>query len=387
MTITRTTSVQNGRATAQATIPETLPGTYPIDATYQQTNTHKTGEGTGQLVVQRYPTTTTLTSSGTQKTVGDVVIFTINVTSNNGTPTGDVRIYTTYPDGPTSYETVTLSNGTATYRYTETTANTYTINAVYQGSTYYNTSTSTSTSVTFNRINTTFSNTQQNITGLELGDNAQITGTLTYTGNLGGQIPFNGRTINLKTGNTTVATATTNDNGEFTIDYTTTLQNATYYLQYDGSSWYNPATSNNFTITCYRPHTITPTLNRGCIQPNGIVVLTFQDRNDNLLTNYSGTATIGQNTQTFTTNNNGQATIQFTELQTVGDYTLQINNTQEYYSTSIPLSVRHDVIISVPDVTVNQGETAVITATLNDENQTPVTSGQVEWTITEIQED
>ena len=59
----------------------------------------------------RYPTTVTINSNGSTTLLGVPVVFTTNVQSPSGTPTGSVAFY----DGARLLGQVTLANGAATF--------------------------------------------------------------------------------------------------------------------------------------------------------------------------------------------------------------------------------------------------------------------------------
>ena len=88
--------------------------------------------------VKQATSITTLSSSLNPSTFGAVVTFTATVTSAGGTPTGSV----TFKDGTTTLGSGPLSSGKATFKTTTLSVGSHSITAVYAGSSYFVTSTS-----------------------------------------------------------------------------------------------------------------------------------------------------------------------------------------------------------------------------------------------------
>ena len=94
-----------------------------------------TNTNAATLMVNLISTTTTLASSANPSALGDSVTFTVTVTSG---ATGTV----TFKDGSTTLGTGPINSGQATYSTSSLTAGSHSITAVYEGDSYYATSTS-----------------------------------------------------------------------------------------------------------------------------------------------------------------------------------------------------------------------------------------------------
>jgi hypothetical protein len=118
--------------------------THTIKATYAGDGAFLPSTGTIMQIVNKYPTTTTLTSSPNPSHSGQAVTFTAQVTSTGPTPTGSVK----FLDGTTSIGLATLSGGVAKLTKSNLAVGTHSITAHYNG----NAASSTSTSVVVNQV-------------------------------------------------------------------------------------------------------------------------------------------------------------------------------------------------------------------------------------------
>jgi uncharacterized repeat protein (TIGR03803 family) len=112
--------------------------THTIKATYSGDTTFMPSSGTVQQVVNKYPTTTSLTSSQNPSQFGQAVTFTAQVTSSGPAPTRTV----TFLDGTTGIGLVTLSGGVAKLTKSNLAVGTHSITARYNGDAASSTSTS-----------------------------------------------------------------------------------------------------------------------------------------------------------------------------------------------------------------------------------------------------
>jgi hypothetical protein len=104
--------------------------THSIKATYPGDNTFELSSGSVRQVVDRYPTTTALSSSLNPSNYGQAVTFTATVTSSGpNTPTRKVE----FKNGTKSMGWVMLSNGVATLTTSKLAVGSYSITAEYQG--------------------------------------------------------------------------------------------------------------------------------------------------------------------------------------------------------------------------------------------------------------
>jgi hypothetical protein len=110
----------------------TIKATYPGDAEF------KPSSGAVQQVVNKSPTTTTLSSSLNPSQFGQAVTFTAHVTSSGPTPTGTVQ----FLDGTIGIGQVTLSGGVAELTKSNLAVGTHPITAHYNGDANSSTSTS-----------------------------------------------------------------------------------------------------------------------------------------------------------------------------------------------------------------------------------------------------
>jgi len=113
-------------------------GTYNITATYGGDASFLGSANVATLtqIVSKASTTTTLTSSPANPSVGSAIMFTAGVSSSAGVPTGVV----TFTEGTTQLGMATLANSVATLTTTALAAGAHSIVATYQGDTSFLTS-------------------------------------------------------------------------------------------------------------------------------------------------------------------------------------------------------------------------------------------------------
>jgi hypothetical protein len=102
---------------------------YDIKATYPGDATFKSSFGTVTQVVNKYPTTTTLSSSLNPSQFGQAVTFTAQVTSAGPAPTGNVK----FLDGTLAIGSATLSGGIAKLTKSTLAVGSHPITAQYSG--------------------------------------------------------------------------------------------------------------------------------------------------------------------------------------------------------------------------------------------------------------
>jgi hypothetical protein len=118
--------------------------THTIKATYGGDATFRPSSGTVTQIVNKYTTTTTLTSSFNPSHFGWAVTFTAHVTSSGPAPTGKVK----FLDGTTTIGLATLSGGVAKLTKSNLAVGTHPITAHYNG----DAASSTSTSAVVNQV-------------------------------------------------------------------------------------------------------------------------------------------------------------------------------------------------------------------------------------------
>jgi hypothetical protein len=135
-----TGALVGGRATFS--ISKLTAGTHSFKATYIGDTAFKKSSSVVQQVVNKYPTTTALSSSSNPSTQGQSVTFTATVSkviSTGPTPTGHVTLM----DGSTVIGSPTLSNGVAILMKSTLAVGTHPITAQYMGDSNSAKSTST----------------------------------------------------------------------------------------------------------------------------------------------------------------------------------------------------------------------------------------------------
>ncbi len=192
--------LNNGTAVSTAYTPLHA-GIYWFRAIYSG-NSHYNGSVSGEqdepLVVDRAASTTTTLLAHSQITLGQSVTDTASVTglgSSFPVPTGSINFQVSYNSGAfTTYDTKTLSNGSATSAaYTPLAAGSYRFRAVYAGDSNYNGSQNNDEDepLTVGAANSTTS-TQLSSSLITLGQG--VTDTATVTG-LGGSFPIPSGTV------------------------------------------------------------------------------------------------------------------------------------------------------------------------------------------------
>jgi hypothetical protein len=237
-----TTSLGTGTLSAgKATLTTSFAtaGTYSLTAVYAGSTTYATSTSSAVSITVgtvKTATTTVLTASTTTPAVGASVTLTATVTPTAAT--GTVTFYS----GTTSLGTGTLSSGKATLTTSFATAGTYSLTAVYAGSTTYATSTSSAVSIT---VGTTLTATTTALavstTTPAVGASVTLTATVTPTAATG--------TVTFYSGTTSLGTGTLST-GKATL--TTSFATAGSYsltAVYGGSTTYATSTSSAVSIT------------------------------------------------------------------------------------------------------------------------------------------
>jgi hypothetical protein len=191
-------------------------------------------------------TTTALTASATQISVGQSVTFNVTVAATTGsTPAGTVTLL----DGGTSIGTATLSNGTASFTISTLAAGAQSITASYAGDAADGQSTSSAVSVQVNAAATTLQTTLVTLAASAAtavsGQSITLTATVT-PGTATGTITF-------KDGSTSVGTGTLSS-GKAAVSVST-LSVGTHSLTaaYGGDAADSPSSSNVVTVTITAP--------------------------------------------------------------------------------------------------------------------------------------
>jgi hypothetical protein len=131
-------SVALAGGTAAYTTSSLSAKTHTIKATYAGDVNFQSSAGTVTQVVNKYTTTTTLTSGPNPSHFGQAVTFTVHVTSAGPAPTGKVA----FRDGTIGIGSATLSGGVATFTRSKLAVGTHPITAQYLGDAFSARSTS-----------------------------------------------------------------------------------------------------------------------------------------------------------------------------------------------------------------------------------------------------
>jgi hypothetical protein len=191
------------------------------------------------------PTSTSLSLNVSTRTFGDEddVIYTVNVGTNSGTPTGSVSIMS----GLTTLCTITLHDGrgSCTADFTTMPAGLQSITASYSGDSSHNGSTSSSSSlfITKDSTHTTVSESASNVA---VGSEGSVLFTAKVTSNNGEAIP-SGEGVTIHVGSAS-CNATTNGSGSASCSIgNSALGGGSYSVSasYAGDSNINGSTSSN----------------------------------------------------------------------------------------------------------------------------------------------
>ena len=133
-TVYGTVSLSGGAA--QIALPALIVGNHKITAQYGGDSSDAADKATFTETITGGPSTTTVTSSAQPSIYGQSVTFTAVVSGAAGTPDGTV----TFKNGGAVLGTVALAGGQAVFAVSTLTGGSHTINAVYNGSSMYATS-------------------------------------------------------------------------------------------------------------------------------------------------------------------------------------------------------------------------------------------------------
>ncbi|MBO7210081.1 MAG: Ig-like domain repeat protein [Methanobrevibacter sp.] len=250
-----TANVHNGRATTSSLVYESgknrsslVPGNdYTVTGVYQQNDKYKEKLGTATLRMLKCPTTLSI-SGNTEVNYGDSITLTITVLENKNhtlLSRGTVSVY----DGNECIQSnYAITGNSTTITFVPPTAGTHDVYAIYHDSgVEYNSSNSNHLEITVSKLNSNITNNTDSIL-LNLGDSYTFTGTLSDSkGTLSSQnihlVDYDNSTI--------LQTATTNNNGEYSITYTPQNRNVSgnnVYLKYNGDDNHN-GTSKSVGVT------------------------------------------------------------------------------------------------------------------------------------------
>jgi hypothetical protein len=215
-------------------------GTHLITAEYGGSTTHiESTSAIVSLAVVRHATSVALTATPNPVTNGSSVTFQATVSSENGTPTGNV----VFKEGANVLATVALSGGVATFSTDELNLGVHGITAEYEGEVAYAPSTSALLSIGVVRLATTTTLTA-NPAVAAYGDAVTLEATVAGTGTPTGQVSFWDGAVKLGEANLVAGKATL-----VVDDLDADVHSLT--AMYEGSSIHIESTSTaiNLTIT------------------------------------------------------------------------------------------------------------------------------------------
>lgn len=165
--------------------------------------------------VNSITTTTLLTGPTGTVAAGSSITLTATVSASGDTPTGTVN----FMDGSTTLGTATLSAGVASYTVSSATAGTHNYSAVYAGTSLFQTSTSSSFSITVATIpsTTTTLSSSATTTSPTYGQSVSVTASVTNTSGSGGTPTGN---ITFSVDGTSQSTVSLDSSGAYTLTLT-----------------------------------------------------------------------------------------------------------------------------------------------------------------------
>ena len=194
-------------------------------------------------VVNKYATTTTVSSSANPSVFSQPVTFTATVTSSGGIPTGTV----TFKNGSTTLGTSNLDGtGHATFTTSTLAVGSNSITAAYNGDSQFNTSTSSTLTQTVNKDATTTTVTSS-LNPSNKGQSVTFTATVVASAP-GTAVPTG--TVTFKDGTRTLGSSTLNSSGQATFSISNLNKgNHSITAVYGGSSNFLTSTSPVLTQT------------------------------------------------------------------------------------------------------------------------------------------
>ncbi len=268
-------NVSNGSATATYTLPGgTGAGTYTIVANYTGAGGFpSSSDNTHTLTVNAAGTTTTAsTQSATYSVSSQAVTLSATVTSAAGTVNAGTVTFTVLNGGiqvGTSTTSGTVTGGNATVSYTlpaNTTGGTYTIQAIYSGSTDFTSSTDNTHTLTVTGGSTTTS--ASSATAAYNSNSQPVTLNATVT-SAGGTVNSGTITFTVMQGATQIGSAAgpvSVSNGNATALYTlpagTNAGTYTVVASYTGAGGFVSSTDNTHTLTVNSAATTTASSNQ-----------------------------------------------------------------------------------------------------------------------------
>ncbi|WP_157064624.1 Ig-like domain repeat protein [Methanobrevibacter millerae] len=338
---TRSTNSQ-GIASITINLPE---GTYTITATYKNAST------TNKIVVKDYEPV--ITGSDIEMYYRDGTNYTITLKNTQGTPISNADVI--FNINNRNYTRITDSNGIARITI-NLPAGTYTIKATYKNAS------------TTNKV--TVKDYEPVITGIDVemyyrdGTNY----TITLKNSKGDILSNKVVTFNVDGDD---YNRTTNSNGEASV--TINLPAGTYTIK---TTYKNVSTTNRITVKEYPPVLTTEDLEM-YFHDNSTFKATLTNTNGDVLTNRKVTFTIGNETYTGTTNNQGVASIAINLAP--GNYT--IKTAYQNLTKTNNIEIRTNYNLETKDLVMIYKDGSRFTAKLTDKNGNTLKNATVLFTI------
>ena len=338
---TRSTNSQ-GIASITINLPE---GTYTITATYKNAST------TNKIVVKDYEPV--ITGSDIEMYYRDGTNYTITLKNTQGTPISNADVI--FNINNRNYTRITDSNGIARITI-NLPAGTYTIKATYKNAS------------TTNKV--TVKDYEPVITGsdVEMYYRDGTNYTITLKNSKGDILSNKVVTFNVDGDD---YNRTTNSNGEASV--TINLPAGTYTIK---TTYKNVSTTNRITVKEYPPVLTTEDLEM-YFHDNSTFKATLTNTNGDVLTNRKVTFTIGNETYTGTTNNQGVASIAINLAP--GNYT--IKTAYQNLTKTNNIEIRTNYNLETKDLVMIYKDGSRFTAKLTDKNGNTLKNATVLFTI------
>ncbi|MDO5826477.1 MAG: Ig-like domain-containing protein, partial [Methanosphaera sp.] len=375
---TFTINTTNGIASRQYTVNKT--GTQTITATYIGNNMYNANSTKTDINVIKLDTKLTLMVSNNTPVNNTSITITATLTDAADNKLAGQNI--TLNINGKNQTITTNKNGETTKTYTPTNTGKQTITASYNGDSQYNNSTKQSTQINVIKIDTKLTLNVSNNTPIN-STTINITATLTDT--KGNKLANQNITIKVSDKTYTVKTK----DGTAIQNYTpTNVEKQTITATYKGDSKYTGSTATiNITVKKINTKLDLKVSNTTPVNNTPVTITaTLTDTSNNKLANQNITLNINGKTVTTKTNANGTLTRTYTPT-TLGlqNVTATYKGDSKYTNTTktskITVRNKYSTKTVTTEVTGVIGEKLTLTATVTDENNQKVTSGNLIFKI------
>lgn len=378
-----TANVTQGEGSTTYTIPsDAHVGENTIYGLYQENTTYEQAEGHSTLEI-RIPTVVTV--QNVLASIGETATFTATVKHHTDQNVNEGKIQFKL-GGQNIGQEVNVTNGTATVEY-QIPSNTSTgtvITAEFKQTNTYAASTSNnavltireSTNITINDVSANRGSTATIVAEVtdENGDDIDTGSATLYIDNV-----QQGNSINVSNGTASFT---------YNVSNNESLGSHTIRVEYAQNNDYDSGTGTGSLIV--RTPTFLSAVNVSG-NKNGTVPVVIQvvDHNGSAVTSGTVDITVGSNQAVSAqVNNNGEATINFNipqnasgTIQFTGQYVENTNYQGSSTSTNGVITIRKGVTVTLENMNAVLGEQITLTAGIKDENNDPVTSGDIVFEI------